>query len=257
MFAVDEGSGPAVLLIHGQPGTAADWTGVAHALRDRFRVLVPDRPGYGRTGGRALGIVANAEAMANLLEERGAGGAIVAGHSWGAGVAIAMAERHPERVRRLVLVNPVTPGDRLGLADRLLAHERIGPPFARGAFWVAGSALAAPRVRRVLRRTLPGYGIERSADVARDLRSGGAWRSFYVEQRALFSELPALRDGLSDLRQPATVVVAANDRVTDPAAGRRFAAQMGARLVEVPRAGHLLPMQAPEEVARAISDDPR
>ena len=254
MFAVDEGSGPAVLLIHGQPGTAADWTGVARALRDRFRVLVPDRPGYGRTGGRALGIVGNAEAMANLLEETGAGEAIVAGHSWGAGVAIAMARRYPERVLRLVLVNPVTPGDRLGIVDKLLADERIGPPFARGAFWVAGSALAAPRVRRVLRRTLPGYGIERSADVARDLRTGGAWRSFYVEQRALFSELPALREGLSDVRQPATVVVAANDRVTDPEAGRRFAAEMGARLVEVPRAGHLLPMQAPEEVARAIAD---
>jgi pimeloyl-ACP methyl ester carboxylesterase len=254
MFAVDEGSGPAVLLIHGQPGTGADWAGVAVALRDRFRVLVPDRPGYGRTGGRALGIVANAQAMASLLEERGAGDAIVAGHSWGAGVAIAMAERWPERVRRLVLVNPVTPGDRLGLVDNLLADERIGPPFARGAFWVAGSALAAPRVRRVLRRTLPGYGIERSADVARDLRAGGAWRSFYVEQRALFSELPALRDGLADIGQPVTVVVAANDRVTDPEAGRSFAAQTGARLVEVPRAGHLLPMQAPAEVANAIAD---
>lgn len=254
MFAVDQGSGPAVLLIHGQPGTAADWAGVARELRDSFRVLVPDRPGYGRTGGRAQGIVANAGAMANLLEQRGASDAIVAGHSWGAGVAIAMAERYPEHVRRLVLVNPVTPGDRLGLADRLLADERIGPPLTRGAFWVAGSALAAPRVRRIMRRTLPGYGIERSADVARDLRTGGAWRSFYVEQRALFSELPALREGVPGLTQPATVVVAANDRVTDPAAGRRFAAEVGARLVEVPRAGHLLPMQAPEEVASAIAD---
>ena len=253
MFAVDEGAGPPVLLIHGQPGTAADWTGVARALRERFRVLVPDRPGYGNTGGRAQGIVANAATMAKLLEERGLGGAIVAGHSWGAGVAIAMAERYPERVRRIVLVNPVTPGDRLGVADRLLADERIGPALARGALWVAGSALAAPRVRRVLRRMLPGYGIERSAEVARELRTGGAWRSFHLEQRALFSELPALRDGLAEVGQPTTVVVAANDRVTEPATGRRFAAEMGARLVEVPRAGHLLPMQAPDEVARAIA----
>ena len=254
MFAVDDGSGPPVLLIHGQPGTAADWEGVACALRERFRVIVPDRPGYGSTGGRAEGIVANAATMARLLEERALGGAIVAGHSWGAGVAIAMAERSPERVRRLVLVNPVTPGDRLGIADRLLADGRVGPVLARGGLWVAGSALASRRFRRLLRRTLPGYGIERSAEVAREFRTGPAWRSFYVEQRALFSELPVLRDGLADLSQPATVVVAANDRVTDPAAGRRFAAEVGARLVEVPRAGHLLPMQAPEEVARAIAD---
>ncbi|MFL5886032.1 MAG: alpha/beta fold hydrolase, partial [Thermoleophilaceae bacterium] len=96
LFATDDGSGPAVLLVHGQPGTGADWAGVARALRDRFRVIVPDRPGYGSTGGRAAGIADNADALAGMLVDRGVDSAIVAGHSWGAGVAIALAERHPQ-----------------------------------------------------------------------------------------------------------------------------------------------------------------
>jgi pimeloyl-ACP methyl ester carboxylesterase len=253
VFAVDDGNGPAVLLVHGQPGTGADWDGVARVLRDRFRVIVPDRPGYGDTGGPAAGFHENADALAQLLAERGIDGAIVAGHSWGAGVAIAMAERHPDKVRRLVLVNPVAPGERLGRADELLANRRIGPSLTRVAFRIAGSALGAGAFRRLLHRVLPGYGIDHSAEVARDWRRGDAWRSFYVEQRALFSELPALREGLGDVDQPTTVVVGGRDWVTDPEAGRRLAAEIGARLVEVPRAGHLLPMQSPERVAEAIA----
>jgi pimeloyl-ACP methyl ester carboxylesterase len=253
VFATDEGSGPAVLLLHGQPGSGADWAGVARVLRESHRVVVPDRPGYGATGGRALGIAENACAMAALLEERGIEGAIVAGHSWGAGVAIAMAEHHPETAGRLVLVCPVTPEDRLGPVDRLLASRRIGPALARAALWAAGSVLERPRLRRQVARVLPGYGVERSPEIAREWRTGPAWRSFWTEQRALFDELPALRDGLPEIRQPTTVVVATHDRITDPAAGRRFAASVGARLVEVPRAGHLLPMQAPREVAEAIA----
>ncbi|MFL5884308.1 MAG: alpha/beta fold hydrolase, partial [Thermoleophilaceae bacterium] len=201
------------------------------------------------------GIADNADALAGMLVDRGVDSAIVAGHSWGAGVAIALAERHPQRVRRLVLVNPVTPGDRLGPLDRVLAERRVGPPLARAAFATAGSALGSGAFRRALHRTLPGYGIDRSAEVAREWRSGDAWRSFYVEQRALFTELPALRDGLADLVQPTTIVIGERDRVTDPAAGRRFAAEIGARLVEVPRAGHLLPMQSPGHVADAIAAD--
>jgi pimeloyl-ACP methyl ester carboxylesterase len=255
LFATDEGSGPAVLLLHGQPGTGADWSGVARELRDRFRVIVPDRPGYGSSGGHALGIGANADTMAELLAERGVDDAIVAGHSWGAAVAMAMAERYPRLVRRLVLVNPVRPGDRLGRVDQLLASERIGPALTRAAFWIAASAMGSPSARRAIRRALPGYGMERADEVARDWRRGNAWRSFHAEQRTLFFELGALRDDLRDIGAPVTVVVAARDRVTDPRTGRKLAAELGARLVEIPRAGHLLPMQAPHEVAQAIASD--
>jgi pimeloyl-ACP methyl ester carboxylesterase len=85
LSAIDTGSGPAALLLHGQPGTAAHWGPVTRRLRGRMRVIAPDRPGYGRTGGRAMGFGENAEAAVALLDRLEVESAVVAGHSWGAG----------------------------------------------------------------------------------------------------------------------------------------------------------------------------
>jgi pimeloyl-ACP methyl ester carboxylesterase len=207
-------------------------------------VLAPDRPGYGSSALAAGGFEHNARAMEALLDEAGVEDAVVAGHSWGAGVALAMAKRRPERVRVLVLVCPVTPGERLGRLDRVLAGDRAGPLLARAGFLGAGVALARPALRRRIAPLVPGSDATRWPELAR------AWRSFWVEQRALVDDLPTLRGALA---VPTTVIIGARDHVTDPMAARRYAAGVGARLVEVPDAGHLLPMQRPAEVARAIS----
>lgn len=231
-----------VLLLHGQPGSGGDWAGVAGALRERgLEVLAPDRPGYGTSHLPAGGFEHNARAMAALLDGRRA---VVAGHSWGAGVALALAQLSPELVEALVLVAPVTPFDRLGRVDRLLAARLAGPLVARAAFLTAGAALARPRLRRRLEGALPGADLQRWSDIARD------WRSFWIEQRALFDGLPALPAAIT---VPATVVVGTRDHVIDLSATRRYANAAGARLVEVRHAGHLLPMQRPAEVADAIS----
>src|SRR4051794_20061292 len=84
-------SGPGGVLVHGQPGSAADWAPVRQLLEDDFTVLVPDRPGYGRTGGSAIGFGANADAIVELLDRHGIPSATIVGHSWGGGVAIALA----------------------------------------------------------------------------------------------------------------------------------------------------------------------
>jgi pimeloyl-ACP methyl ester carboxylesterase len=146
-------------------------------------------------------------------------------------------------VRALVLVCPVTPGERLGRIDRVLAGEHAGPLLARLGFLGAGMALARPALRRRLEPLVPGSDTTRWPELRR------AWRSFWIEQRALIDDLPTLRGPLS---VPTTVIVGARDRVTDPDAGRAYAQNVGARLIEVPGAGHLLPMQRPPEVAQEI-----
>ena len=92
------GEGPAVILLHGQPGSAADWDAVVPLLAPDFTVVVPDRPGYGRTGGPARGFAGNATAVLDLLDHMGIARAIAVGHSWGGGVALAVAEVAPVRV---------------------------------------------------------------------------------------------------------------------------------------------------------------
>jgi pimeloyl-ACP methyl ester carboxylesterase len=230
-----------VLLLHGQPGTGGDWAGVAAALRsDGLRVIAPDRPGYGRSGVPAGGFEHNARAMAGLLDAP----AVVAGYSWGAGVALAMAERHPGKVGALVLVCPVTPAGRLGRLDRVLAGRHAGPVIARAGFLGAGAALAIPPLRRRVAPLVPGADASRWPELPR------AWRTFWVEQRALVDELPGLDTKRLDV--PATFVVGERDHVTDPAEARAYAATLGADVIEIAGVGHLLPMQRPAEVAGAI-----
>src|SRR3954453_18046171 len=149
LVARESGSGPAVVLLHGQPGTGADWDPVANLLAEDFHVIVPDRPGYGDTGGRARGIATNADAVAALLDRLSIEQATVVGHSWGGAPALSFANRHPERVRGLVLVSSVAPSEPLTWADRVLALAVIGPLASLLGFRVLARLLGIGHLRRV------------------------------------------------------------------------------------------------------------
>ncbi len=129
----------AVLLIHGASGNAADmFAALAEPLSAAgFRVLSLDRPGHGwsdRFGGRAVSSpVVQAAALRRAAEALGVTQAIVAVHSLGGVTGLAMALEHPDFLRALVMIAPVShpwPG---GVAwhYRFGAHPLFGPPFRR------------------------------------------------------------------------------------------------------------------------------
>ncbi len=254
LSAIDVGEGPPAVLLHGQPGNAGDWGPVTMRLRERMRVIAPDRPGYGRTGGRAAGFRDNAAAVVELLDRLGVESAVVAGHSWASGIALATAIRFPERVRALVLAAPVAPGMPLGFVDRALAHPLVGPAAARLGFGLAGLGLAIPPLRRLAGASVPALPPDQVAATAAQWRADGVWRSFYAEQRALVTELPSLAPALSSLDKPATVLYGTRDRISPPAHARRLAGIMPrARLVRADGASHMLPQQRPDLVADEIA----
>lgn len=254
LSAIDLGDGPAVMLLHGQPGSGGDWEPVTQRLCERLRVIAPDRPGYGRTGGRALGFRENAAAAIELLDDLGIESAVVVGHSWGSGVALAAAADFPKRVRALVLASPVSPGLPPASIDRALAHPRLGPAAARLGFGIAGLGLAMPPARRLARRAVPSLPARRIATTAAEWRGRRVWRSFFAEQRALVHELPLLAPALGSIEAPATVLTGARDGVAPPKHARTLALSLRhAELVTAPGAGHMLPQQRPELLAEAIS----
>ena len=127
----------AVLLIHGASGNAFDmFVALAGRLASRgFRVLAGDRPGHGwsdRIGGSAAASPAlQADLLRQAAGKLGVVRAVVVAHSLGAITGLAMALDHPEFVRALVVVAPVShpwPG---GVAwyYRVGAHPLFGPPF--------------------------------------------------------------------------------------------------------------------------------
>jgi len=258
LVAIDRGTGPTVLLLHGQPGSGSSWDPVSDLLVDRFRLLAPDRPGYGATAGEARGISDNAELAAALLDVNGAGPATVVAHSWAGGVGVLLADRYPELVRGLVLVGAACTPDSLDGIDRLLALPVLGEVLTVAGLLALGEVL--PKVRRLGPRvpaayrdqflaTLPDQGVlggERGA-------LGRHRRTFVSEQRALVDELPAVHAALSRVTVPTAVVVGSWDVVVRPGAGRTLADAIGgAELVEIPRAGHFVARDTPVELARIV-----
>src|SRR5699024_6345187 len=113
------GSGEEVLYLHGLGcHGAASWAGFA-VLRGR-PALIPDLPGHGRSD-RPIGfdytLPAMADAVAALLRDIGGLPREIVAHSLGGSIAIHLSERHPDLVRRLVLVEPAIDVPEVRAAD--------------------------------------------------------------------------------------------------------------------------------------------
>lgn len=258
------GDGPTpVLLLHGQPGTSSDWQWVTPHLQDRYTVIAPDRPGYGRTGGPAAGFAANAAAAVGLLDDLGFDRAVWVAHSWAGGVAIAAAEAYPARVGGLVLISSVGPGEPPAWDDRVLAAPVAGEIIAAATVAGISIVLGSRRVRDLAYRRLAGRprdavvaltqltGLETDAPGRRE----PVWRSFVSEQRALLGELGRLGPGLTAIDTPTVILHGGSDRVVAPAVAEHLRDSIpGAVLTNVGGVGHLLPHDRPEAVARAVDE---
>ncbi len=248
-----QGAGRAVVLLHGQPGSARDWGLVATDLAHDHRVIVPDRLGYGRTGGRAGGFAANANAVIRLLASLGVDRALVAGHSWAGGIAIELALDYPGYVAGLVLIGSVAPGDPPSRVDRLLALPALGTALAATTLSTAGGVLSWGPARAVAHWRLRGRPEEQLAELTRSWRRRATWASFAREQRALVYELPAMAPRLAQVVAPTIVLAGTLDRVVPARAAHRLAGAIpGATLEMVPGGGHLLPQLQPATVSSAL-----
>jgi pimeloyl-ACP methyl ester carboxylesterase len=242
---------PSVLLLHGQPGSADDWGQVRAAVGNRARMIAIDRPGWnGRGSPRDL--AGNAQTALSALEAHGVERAAVVGHSLGGAVAAWLAAEHPSRVTALVLAAPSVNRASLNRLDLLLAAPLLGPLLAATGLATAGAALHTTRLREriALSLALDERYLRRAGTT---LLQPATWRAFAVEQRMLIRELPSLERRLGSITSPTTVVTGTADRIVSPASARQLVGQiLGAELVQLAGATHLLPQQRPEELAEIV-----
>ncbi|MFJ4656658.1 alpha/beta fold hydrolase [Nocardia sp. NPDC088792] len=239
-----------VVLLHGQPGDRSDWDLVLPRLPGSVGALAWDRPGYGANHRPAGSIEDNARWLLDSLDRAGIERAVLAGHSYGGGVALAAAALAPERVRGLVLVASVGPHC-LNPLDELLALPVAGPALSLTAWsllpWLARKGLDHNRSET---RTAPEY-WQLLAGVHHE--HGPVWRSFLVEQRALLHELGSWTDKLAQIRVPALILADPADKVVPISTA--YALRDGlpeARLELVEGGGHHLPRRVPDVVAARI-----
>jgi pimeloyl-ACP methyl ester carboxylesterase len=243
----DRGRGPVAVLLHGQPGEGRDWEAVARRLMPDIRVIVPDRPGYGRTPGPAVGIAENAELIVAMLDRLEVSKAVIAGHSWGGAVALELALGHQDRVSALVLAGSVGGKGSVDWFDHLLAMPVIGTAMSL----VGLSVLRMPPLGRIV----AGLAAPTAPDLVKGFATGWyrSWRSFVIEQRALVTEMPRITDSLGKVGVPAVVIAGTNDRLVRPRSQLALAdALPHARLVRIGGVGHIVPREAPDKLAEVI-----
>ncbi|MDX2222917.1 MAG: alpha/beta fold hydrolase [Rhodospirillaceae bacterium] len=100
------GSGPALFLLHASPGSSLSMVGLINQLSDRFTVIAPDTPGNGLSEPLRMPepVMADyADALAQLMTALGLRRAAVYGSYTGAGCALEMSRRHPDRVTQVVV----------------------------------------------------------------------------------------------------------------------------------------------------------
>jgi 3-oxoadipate enol-lactonase len=243
LWVQEEGNGPPVLLLHGL-GTNSDlWSDVVPLLVPRHRVLRLDLRGFGRSDAPAdtpysLGVWARD--VQALLEARKASPAIVVGHGLGASVALELALDFPQPARGNVVVSgsaSVTPLAAPTVRQHMELAERQGMAAVAA---LARQTIAAPARADLFERYQQALMLVKPASYARSAR-------------ALMQA--DLSERVSDVAKPTLVVVGQQDAVAPVAQSREIEeAVSGARLSVLPGIGHLVPWEAPQELARLVSD---
>jgi pimeloyl-ACP methyl ester carboxylesterase/uncharacterized membrane protein YbhN (UPF0104 family) len=245
-----------LVLLHGQPGSAADWLQVAGRLPAQLHAVAADRPGYGSSRLRAGGFAVNAQAVLDDLDSRGVERAVLVGHSYGGGVALSVASLAPHRVEAVVLLASVGPGC-VNRWDRLLAAPLVGPLCALVAWrltpWIARARLAQIAWQRG-RPPRQDEHVNWQVWGRAGRQHSPLWRTFLTEQRALLRELGELERAIPSVQGPVLLLADPQDALVPVDTGRRLARALpDARLQLVPGAGHHLPRRAPDAVADAIA----
>lgn len=240
------GSGVPLVLLHGFTGRGSGWGSHATALARRFRVVVVDLPGHGRTGTPAdparASVERTAEDLAAILRGEGLVPAHMLGYSLGARIALRLAVAHPALLGRVVLESPsagfATEVERAArrAADegRAVRLERDGigafvAEWERESVFASHATLTRARTRRVRAERLRNH----PAGLAASLRSAGQ------------GSMEPLHDRLAEVRAPTLVIAGALDPAGRERAEAIAASIPGARLEVVAGAGHAPHLETP------------
>jgi pimeloyl-ACP methyl ester carboxylesterase len=240
---VREGHGPPVLLLHGSGSSLDAFDGIAARLRGTCEVIRLDLPGFGLTGARPdrdYRIESYVAFLDRFLDGQSVADCTVVGNSLGGNIAWNLALTFPDRVRRLVLMNATGyPGKSLPAAIRL-ARNPLTRPLVRRA---GSRRMVARNVRGAVGPafTVPDDLIDRVHMMMNRPGNRDAFIDFAN------TEQPDRSGGLRRLRVPTLVLRG------DGIDGQHFARDIpDSKEIVLPGVGHLMPEEAPADVADAI-----
>lgn len=246
---------PAALLLHGISADHTEWSAVAARLAPDVRVVLPDLLGRGAsrpTAAASFGLADELARLELLLDVLELDRPLLAGHSHGATLALALARRRP--VSGVLLASPVTPWTRRPAPLSLLAFRPV-----RRAVEPVLRTCRVPLTRYILtRRVYGGHApdlddaVRRYAAPFADPARGRALLRVFRDWRP--AELERFARSSADFGAPIRVITGSADRRIRPADAQRWAERLGARSEVVDGAGHGLTEEAPDRVADVLRE---
>lgn len=263
----DQGSGPAVLLLHGCPFASFVWRRLTPQLAPTHRCIAPDLLGLGDTetpAGADWSLWAQAATMLRLLDSLGIERAHVLGHDHGGAVAQVLAANHAHRVDRLVLTDVEAYDNWPSAEERPFVRITQLPLVGDLVLWLWSrrSVLRATLVRakavhdaRALSPEFVDLLVRANLSDRRRRAKTKRFIANQVDPRNNRITLDVL-EGLRRFDHPTLLVWAENDAHFGPEWGERLRREVpGAKRLEVlPATGHLLMEERPEELAALVRD---
>jgi pimeloyl-ACP methyl ester carboxylesterase len=215
--------------------------------------VAPDLPGFGRSDPLAVPhtVVGYADAIEDFCDALDLPEVTVVGHSLGADIALALTARHPERVRSVIMISPVTEG-RGAVARLARAYFRAGSVLPTGlarawllsrpAVYLSDQAVITSRDRDIRRRIL-----------AEDYRTAAAARPRAISESYLSLHRTPFTELADVVSRPAVLIAGDRDPLSTPASvGALHRRIRASRLIVMSGAGHLWPTEHPRAAGRVV-----
>lgn len=254
---LDEGDGPPVLFMHGEPTWSFLWRNVFPAVRDAgFRCLVPDLPGFGRSDKPIdldwYSYDRHVDALAALVEQEDLKGATIVVHDWGGPIGLRVAIEHSERFERLVILDT-------GL---FTGHQKMTDAWLAFRDFVARTEdLPVGMLVKGACKNDPGEEVVAAYEAPfPNAESKAGARAFpllipHTPQAPGATEGQRVLDALKDDRRPTLMLWADSDPVLPLSTGERFAEAIGREAPQViENASHFLQEDAGPQIGALIAD---
>jgi len=248
----DTGDAPTVVMLHGFTGSKENWYPLAAALQGRYRLLIPDLPGWGeseRKPGTVYGFTQQAANVDAFIRALSPGKPVVLlGHSMGGGIAALAAARYPQDIAKVGL---------LDAAGVRFKDNQFGLDVLAGKnpFGVADDASLKRYIDIVFHdaNAKPWLPWPASTALIRKRRADAAFEQGVLDRIGRSEESLLPGEEAVRIRQPALLLWCRQDAVIDPSAMALYASRIPqARSVMLDGCGHMSLMERPREVAEAV-----
>ena len=260
-------TGPPVVLVHGLDGSAANWVPVGQHLAATHRVLAVDLPDFGRTplGRHRSAMTAHADLVTRLTRDWTDQAVALAGNSMGGVVAALAASRHTDLAHRVTLVASALPRSGDGWIDPTIVPAWLSLWLPGSATAVAGGRNSTPPRQRVQAlldlcvppgASIPADAMAEMVEVAEQRDRRDHVRAWGRSARSLWGWLArrgAFHRAVDRIQADGVLLTGAVDPIIPASSAAAFPARHPEwSHVDLPRIGHVPPLEAPVATADAI-----